>query len=293
VTPVPAIVAAASAALERIDLFVQAVEFLLGQLALLFGLLEQPNDAFEVAQNSFEAVTDSIDVATQRPVNGALPFVGPATSAVAISVSTIAVAPIIATVTSAIPIPVSVARTILARTVRFALALFGMFAIGFRAFFLKFVGFVRFIGRRVASAFAFGRFIDGWRNILVLVTWPVFALGIAFAPGKLFFAVARLSSVTGLFRWIIFPRRAIVTTSASTATATAPARGPSSPAAATTSATITITRVSAPFFARALATGARAAGRTGSRRILAGLRFRKAVFVFGSGMRRRRGFPSF
>jgi hypothetical protein len=40
---------AATTSLQLIDLFVQAVEFLLGQLAFVFGLLERADDTFEVA----------------------------------------------------------------------------------------------------------------------------------------------------------------------------------------------------------------------------------------------------
>jgi hypothetical protein len=48
-----AIVTAAptAASLQLIDLFVQAVEFLLGQLAFVLGLLQCADDAFEIAQN--------------------------------------------------------------------------------------------------------------------------------------------------------------------------------------------------------------------------------------------------
>jgi hypothetical protein len=43
--------AAAAAALEAVELFVQAFEFLLGQVAFMFGLLEGGDYAFEVAQD--------------------------------------------------------------------------------------------------------------------------------------------------------------------------------------------------------------------------------------------------
>ena len=48
-----AIVTAApgTASLQLIDLFVQAVEFLLGQLAFVLGLLQRADDALEIAQN--------------------------------------------------------------------------------------------------------------------------------------------------------------------------------------------------------------------------------------------------
>jgi hypothetical protein len=43
--------APATASLQLIDLFVQAVEFLFGQLAFVLRLLQRADDAFEVAQN--------------------------------------------------------------------------------------------------------------------------------------------------------------------------------------------------------------------------------------------------
>jgi hypothetical protein len=42
---------ATTAALQLIYLLVQAVEFLLGQLAFLLGLLQGADDAFEIAQD--------------------------------------------------------------------------------------------------------------------------------------------------------------------------------------------------------------------------------------------------
>jgi len=43
--------AAGAAALEAVELFVQAFEFLLSQIAFVFRLLESGDDAFEVAQD--------------------------------------------------------------------------------------------------------------------------------------------------------------------------------------------------------------------------------------------------
>jgi len=47
---------------------VQAVEFLLGQLAFVFGLLEGADDALEIAQDGFQAVANAIDLAAQNAV---------------------------------------------------------------------------------------------------------------------------------------------------------------------------------------------------------------------------------
>lgn len=54
--------ATAAAALKLVNLFVQAVQFLLRQVPLLFGLLQCAKNAFHIAQHRFQAMPHAIDL---------------------------------------------------------------------------------------------------------------------------------------------------------------------------------------------------------------------------------------
>jgi len=110
-------------------------------------------------------------------------------------------------------------------------------AIGFSAFFVKFVGLVRrFVRGDFGNAFAFGSFIHSGRNVFVFVTRTILAFGRPFAK-FIFFAVGRLGPIAGFASRITFARRAIVSAaSASGGTATCGWGTASTSAAATATA---------------------------------------------------------
>jgi hypothetical protein len=174
-TVAAAIIAAPSSAsaLERIDLLVQAVQFLFGNLAFAFGFLKGRDDAFEIAQDRFQAVANAINLSAQGAIGRTLPIIA-APAAISASFATI-IAALVATVASAPPV-----ASVIASAFRFALAILGMFAVGFGALFVKLVCFVRFAGR-FRRALAFGRFVHGGRNVLVFVTRAIFAFYVALA----------------------------------------------------------------------------------------------------------------
>jgi hypothetical protein len=286
------VAASAPAALQLVDLFVQAVEFLFGQLPFVIGLLQCAHDSFQIAQNRFEAVANAIDLSAQHAIDRTIAFVPgfTACSAIATLPAAITIAWVVAPLASA----PTVWRAHVAATLEpaFASARFNGLPIGFRAFFVKLIGFMRFFGDRFTRPFAFRRLVDRRRNILVFVTRSIFAF--RFASAKfILFAGARLFAILGTFRRVTFTRRAIVTTARATAAFwaaranTSAARRTTSSAAATASAAIAITRITT-FRPWTIAAGAR---RTRRRGAFARLRF--GIAVLRSGMRRRRGFPSF
>ena len=264
---------ATAAALELVDLFVEAVEFLLGELAFAFGFLECREDAIEVAHDGFEAVADAVDLAAQDAIGIAVAFVAAAAAITVASTVAIPVAAsaIVAAITSA---------TFNARAI--AIIAPGRFAVSLGAAFVKFVGFVRFVGGGLGNAFAFGRIVDCWWNVFVFVARPVFALAIIFISRPGIFAIRRIFGVT-------FARRAIViagwscSCSTSATAATSSAWGTTSAPTSTASAAFAITAVAA-FATRAIGTRTgRADGAFGE------LRF--GVRLIGSGRRGRRRFP--
>lgn len=228
--------AASSAALQLIDLLVQGLKFLLGELTFAVGFLQRADDAFKVAQDGFEAVTDSVDLAANNAVGGAFAFV-PAAAAFTASPPVTITIPIPTTVAGAITAIIAAAATIsfatfattiVATANGFTFANWGThgnFAIGIGAFFVKFIGFVGFIRHCLGHTFAFGRVVDGWWNIFILVAGTIFTLAkiVVFPAG--FFAIwAR-------FCGIIFTRWAVVTTGARWACAGRAATSPSTTAA--------------------------------------------------------------
>jgi hypothetical protein len=243
---IAAIVAAptSASALERIDLLLQAVEFLLGELTFAVGFLEGDNNAFEIAQDGFKAVPNAIDLSAQVAKDGTLAFVA-ASAAIPISVAVpVTLAPVVAAIITAVASTVSIALTpVIAATFRFAftLAIFGMLAIRVGAFFVKFFGLVRFVGRGLRGSFAFRQFVHCWRNVLVLIARTIFTLAIF-----VFFAPARFLAIARFFRRRILARRPVVSTTAATTS-----WRPPSATAATASAAIAIAGIA--FSARALA----------------------------------------
>jgi hypothetical protein len=214
-----------SSALQAVDLLVQRVEFLLGQLAFVLGLLERTHDAFEIAENGFQAVPNAVDLAAQDTVKGTISFE---------TTPAITVAAIISPFTSAI-------------AVRFTAIITSpsdrAFAISFGALFVKFVGFMALFDGRFRRAFAFGSFVHSGRNILVFITRTVFAIWCFALTEIVFFARPRFFTIAGFFRRKIFAWPAIVTAStgaASAPRATASPRWRAAPASAP-SATATIT----------------------------------------------------
>jgi hypothetical protein len=235
-----AIVAASAAALELVDLFVQAVEFLLGQLAFVLGLLQGGDDAFEVAQNGFEAVPNTIDLAAQHPVNGSVTFVAtsaPTTVAISVSVALPATA-IVTAIASTVWSTAAIIADALGRTYTIGRA----FTIGGGAFFVKFFGFVRFVRNRFRNAFAFRRVVNGRRNIFVFVARTIFTFGVALR--KIVFSPWRFVAEPWFSRCITFARGTIVTrissdrpaAAATTSTTAAARRATASPAATASTA---------------------------------------------------------
>jgi hypothetical protein len=227
-------------------------------------------------------VANAVDLAAQNAVERTVAFIPAAASPVAIPIP-VALAPaaIVTAVTITAPVAFSVVAALLADPFS------RMLAIRFGAFFVKFVRLVRFVGGRFGNAFAFRRFVHRRWNIFIFVTRPVLALSFALAI-LIFLAFARFVAILGFSARIVFTRRTIVTatSAASSAAATTTLRTASASATATTAA-FAITRISA-FTARPIT--ARTGG-TRRRSAFGRLRFR--ITVFGSGFRRRRGFPSF
>ena len=170
--PIVTAATATAAALELVDLFVEAIQFLLGELAFAFGFLEGREDPVEVAHDGLEAVADAIDLAAQDAIGISIAIVSPPSAvpvpaAVAVSVASAAIVTAVASTTFA-----AVARSV-------AIIAPGRFAVSVGAAFVKFVGLVMFVGGRFGNTFALGRFIDRGRNIFVFVTRAVFAFGFA------------------------------------------------------------------------------------------------------------------
>ena len=234
---VAATTTATAAALELVDLFVEAVEFLLGELTFAFGFLDRGEDAVEVAHDGFEAVADAIDLTAEDAVDITVALVAAVTAATVPVAASVAAAAIITTVASA---------TITARTI--AIIATRRFTVGLSASFEKFVRLMRLVGRDFGNAFAFRRFINGGGNIFVFVTRAVFAFGFAFAI-IVVFRRARSFAIRWFFRGITFARRAIVIATSATASAwtaaTAATHGTTSAAAATAPAAFTVTAVAA------------------------------------------------
>lgn len=281
----PAIVAASAAtALQLVDLLVQAVEFLLRQLALVFGLLQRTHHAFKIAQDRFETVPNAIDLTAQNAIVGALAFIAHIAAPATIAITS--------TVITAVPSAIAITAAV-AATIRFTRAQrrpfgFAMFAVRLRPFFVKFVRFMRLVRRRFGNTLPFRRIIDCGGHIrIILVTRAIFALGIARTK---FVLVACNALFAHRFRRIIFTWGSIISTGRSTAatTPTAARRGTTPSAAATAPAAITITRIATFTGTRTFAASNSGTAWRGS---TTGFRFR--ITVFGSGLRGCRSFPTF
>src|SRR5688572_1109726 len=183
--------AAAAAALQAVNLFLQAVEFLLSEVALALGFLKGAEHAVEVAHDRFEAVADAIDLTAKDAIGGTFAFVA---SAAAITVPVaVAAATVITAVTATVARWIAINAGADGR---------GRFAVGFGSFFVKFVGFVWFVGGGFRSAFAFRSFVHSGWNIFVFVAGTIFALAIIVVRAAGFFTVSGVLRVT-FARWAI------------------------------------------------------------------------------------------
>lgn len=282
----PAIKPAPAAALQIINLFAQRFHFLLGQLVILLSLLQRRDDPLHIAQNGFKAVANPIDLSAQHAIHPtiAAAFIPPPAT-VAFSTTIIA---------AAIPPTTHITRTIrFTRTQgrTFPSYIFTALAIGNRSAFVERIGLMRFIRNGFGNTFALRSFVNRLRHICIVVRGVVMRRVFAFARRLtkiIIFTRDRSTLLTkpSRRRRIIFARRTVVST---TATAPAPRGRTSSTPAAPTSAAIAITPgISAALSAcRTHASFGRTTHRSRSNR----LRFR--VTMLRSGMRGRRGFPSF
>jgi hypothetical protein len=159
---VVAAAAVAAAVLHVVDLFAQAVQFLIGQLLVVFGLGNGLENAFHVAQNGFQGMADAIDLAAQGTINIAVAVITivAAFAATVTPISRVAwtarlVAPRIG-FTRAFDRTVAISIILAAthwRGPTFAFAFINRFPIGVRAFFGKFFSLRRIVNDRFGRAF--------------------------------------------------------------------------------------------------------------------------------------------
>ena len=153
--------AAASTALEAVDLLAQCIEFLFGQLLVLLSLRKRCQGAFEIAQGAFERVPNAVELAAQYAINRSVATAVPIIPVIAALTTTTAAA------SGAAVTAVKIARSAITRIpfddafagthrLRFAPAR-GRWRIAFK---FRFVVVIGIFNHGFGSAFAFGRVLD-------------------------------------------------------------------------------------------------------------------------------------
>lgn len=153
--------AASASALQSFELLAQALDFLLGQVVVLLGLLKGGDDAFEVAQDGFQAVADAIDLPTEDAIEGTVAVVAIITGGAFAGAATIWAA--------AVKFPGAFGESFRRAGPGWP-AILDRLAIGVGSFFVKIFGFVMVFSGRFRSAFAFGH---GFGDVFAIFDWLV------------------------------------------------------------------------------------------------------------------------